>query len=85
MIKVYIYIYIYIRYIYIYIYIYTYIYTHTYMYIINNESNVPLCRPVYHHNDFVATHALGHRIYGWAHDVYIEREKKKKRKEKFHI
>ena len=41
-------------YIYIYIYIYTYIY-------------VCVCPPSYHHNGFVATHALGHMMYG--HEV----------------
>ena len=28
-----------------------------------------MCPPGYHHNGFVATHALGHMMYGWAHDV----------------
>ena len=41
--------------IYIYIYIYVYIYTHTYTY---------TCPPSYHHNDFVATPALGRMM--WA-------------------
>ena len=28
--------------------------------------------PNYHHNGFVATHALGHMMYGsWAHEPYI--------------
>ena len=26
---------------------------------------VYVCHPVYHHNDFTATHALGHMIYGY--------------------
>ena len=25
-----------------------------------------MCPPGYHHNGFVATHALGHMMYGWA-------------------
>ena len=30
-----------------------------------------MCPPGYHHNGFVATHALGHMMYGcWAHDVH---------------
>ena len=29
-----------------------------------------MCPPGYHHNGFVATHALGHMMYG-SHDVYI--------------
>ena len=28
-----------------------------------------MCPPGYHHNGFVATHALGHMMYGWAHDL----------------
>ena len=24
-----------------------------------------MCPPSYHHNDSVATHALGHMMYGW--------------------
>ena len=24
-----------------------------------------MCPPGYHHNGFVATHALGHMMYGW--------------------
>ena len=24
-----------------------------------------MCRPSYHHNDFMATHALGHMMYGY--------------------
>ena len=38
-------------YIYAYMYIYVYVYVYVYMYI---------CPPGYHHNGFVATHALGH-------------------------
>ena len=26
-----------------------------------------MCPPGYHHNGFVATHALGHMMYGWHH------------------
>ena len=31
-----------------------------------------MCPPGYHHNGFVATHALGHMMYGytWIHDVH---------------
>ena len=48
-------------YIYMYIYIYIYLYMCIYnVYICNHENNVP---PVYHHNSFVATHALGHTMY----------------------
>ena len=25
-----------------------------------------MCPPGYHHNGFVATHALGHMMYGWS-------------------
>ena len=28
-----------------------------------------MCRPNYHHNDFVATHSLGHMMY--VNDIYI--------------
>ena len=50
--------YIYIIYIYIYIlYIYIYIlYIYIYIYVIMKT----MCPPGYHHNGFVATHALGH-------------------------
>ena len=27
-----------------------------------------VCPPGYHHNDFVATHALGHMMYGYHHN-----------------
>ena len=31
-----------------------------------------MCPPGYHHNGFVATHALGHMMYGCFHDnIYI--------------
>ena len=33
-----------------------------------------MCPPGYHHNGFVATHALGLMMYGsctWAHEPYI--------------
>ena len=29
-----------------------------------------MCPPVYHHNGFVATHALGHMMYGY---IYINK------------
>ena len=45
----------YFRYIYIHIYIYIYIYIYA---IIKT-----MCPPSYHHNDFVATHALGHMMH----------------------
>ena len=40
-----------------------------------NEHNIyvimkTMCPPIYHHNGFVVTHALGHMIYG-SHDVHI--------------
>ena len=38
----------------LYIYIYTYVIMKT------------MCPPGYHHNGFVATHALGHMMYGCA-------------------
>ena len=56
-----IYIYIYNNYIYIYIYIYTH--THIYIYIYIYEIMKTMCPPGYHHNGFVATHALGHMMY----------------------
>ena len=58
---IYIYIYIY-MYMYIYIYIYIYIYKYIYKYKCYHENNVHLG---YHHNGFVATHVLGHIIYGY--------------------
>ena len=45
-------------YIYLYIYIYIYIYI-LYIHVIMKT----MCRPGYHHNGFVATHALGHMMY----------------------
>ena len=42
---------------YIYAYIYLYIYN---IYICYHENNMP---SGYHHNGFVATHALGHMVY----------------------
>ena len=54
------YIYIYI-YIYIHIYIYVCIYIYIYIYVIMKT----MCPPGYHHNGFVATHALGHMMYGY--------------------
>ena len=44
---------IYVHIIYIYIYIYIYVIMKT------------MCPPVYHHNGFVATHALGHMMYDY--------------------
>ena len=29
-----------------------------------------MCPPGYHHNGFVATHALGHMMYGYIHIYY---------------
>ena len=29
-----------------------------------------MCSPGYHHNGFVAIHALGHMIYGYVHHVH---------------
>ena len=55
-VNIYIYIYIYIymcKYIYIYLYIYIYIYA----------VMKTMCPPSYHHNDFVATRALGHMMH----------------------
>ena len=37
------------------------IYIYIYIYIIMKT----ICPPGYHHNGFVATHALGHMMYGW--------------------
>ena len=31
----------------------------------------PMCPPGYHHNGFVATHALGHMMYGLIYIIYI--------------
>ena len=30
-----------------------------------------MCPPGYHHNCFVATHALGHMMYGFIYNIYI--------------
>ena len=30
-----------------------------------------MCSPGYHHNDFVATHALGHTMYSYMYIMYI--------------
>ena len=32
-----------------------------------------MCPPGYHHNGFVATHALGHMMYGYLLFVYLEK------------
>ena len=45
----------------IYIYIYIYMYIYIYIYVIVKTSRPP----GYYHNGFVATHALGHLIYGY--------------------
>ena len=41
--------------------IYIYIYIYKYIYVIMKT----MCPPGYHHNGFVATHALGHMMYGY--------------------
>ena len=41
------------------------IYTNIYMYIYIYEIMKTMCPPSYHHNGFVATHALGHMMYGY--------------------
>ena len=41
-----------------------YIYMYIYIYIIY-EIMKTMCPPGYHHNGFIATHALGHMIYGY--------------------
>ena len=35
-----------------------------------------MCPPGYHHNGFVATHALGHMMYGYHGYIYIVLNKK---------
>ena len=52
---------------YIYLYIYIgkidiYIYIHIYIYIYTYAIMKTMCPPVYHHNGFVAAHALGHMM-----------------------
>ena len=52
-------------YIFVYIYIYIYIKSHKNQ----DECNIyaimkTMCSPGYHHNGFVAAHALGHMMYG---------------------
>ena len=42
-------------------YIYINIYIYIYIYVIMKT----MCPPDYHHNGFVATHALGHMMYGY--------------------
>ena len=80
-IKTYIYICIYVYIIHIYIYIYIMIYiickyiiyiylriynTHIYIYILYIYVIIKtLCPPGYHHKGFMATHALGHMMYGY--------------------
>ena len=46
-------------YICMYIYIYIYIYIHIYVIM------KAMCPPGYHHNGVVATHAVGHMMYGY--------------------
>ena len=48
--------------IYLYIYIYIYIYINIYIYIHIYVIMKTMCPPGYHHNGFVATHALGHMM-----------------------
>ena len=31
-----------------------------------------MCPPAYHHNGFMATHALGHMMYGWEHHELLQ-------------
>ena len=50
-------------YIYIYIYMYVCMYVYIYIYIYIYVIMKTMCPPVYHHNGFVATHALGHMMY----------------------
>ena len=53
-------------YLYIYIYIYIYeIYIYIYIYVIMKT----MCPRGYHHNGFVATHALGHMMCPTVHHV----------------
>ena len=42
-------------------YIYIYVYVYIYIYVIMKT----MCPPGYHHNGFVATHALGRMMYGY--------------------
>ena len=44
-----------------YMYLIYMIYIYTYIYVIIKT----MCPPGYHHNGFVATHALGHMMYGY--------------------
>ena len=44
------------------IYIHTYIHTHIYKYACTHAIMKIMRPPVYHHNNFVATHALGHMM-----------------------
>ena len=71
MISVYLSIYLSIHYICICIYIHIYLYyIHTYIYLIYIYISIyiimkTMCPPGYHHNAFVATHALGYMMYGY--------------------
>ena len=54
-------------YLYIHIYIYIYLYEHVvyiYIYIHIYAIMKTMSPPSYHHNGFVATHGLGHMMYG---------------------
>ena len=44
-------------------YVCIYIYIYIYIYVIMET----MCPPGYHHNGFVATHALGHMMYGFSY------------------
>ena len=46
------------------IYIYIYLYIYIYIYICIYAIMKTICSPGYHHYDFVATHSLGHMMYG---------------------
>ena len=55
-----------------YIYIYIHIYIHiTYIHMHMYEIMETICFLGYHYNDLVATHALGHMMYGY---IKIEKE-----------
>ena len=44
--------------------IHTHTQTHTHTHTHTHKYNMYICPPGYHHNGFVATHALGHMMYG---------------------
>ena len=65
-IYMYIYIYMYMyMYIYIYMYMYMYIYMYICIYICIYTKRITMCPPGYHHNGFMATPELGHRMYDY--------------------